>query len=124
MPHYSIKKAVNTRKPLVWLVTEKPQTPPFSQKARIRIGYLLGLLQEGENIGLPFSRPMPIIGKQCHELRVYEKKRKLHWRVIYRIDEDAIVIVDYFAKKSGRTPKMFIDRAQRRLIAYDTVVQY
>ncbi|MGB2897160.1 MAG: type II toxin-antitoxin system RelE/ParE family toxin [Anaerolineales bacterium] len=110
-----------TRKDLVWWRAEKPQTPPFSQEARRLVGYLLGLLQAGENIGLPFSRPMPSIGKQCHELRVYDTGRKVNWRVIYRIDDDAIVIAETFSKKRGRTPNKYIDIAKRRLIDYDAV---
>lgn len=110
-----------TRKDLVWWRAEKPHTPPFSQEARRLVGYLLGLLQAGENIGMPFSRPMPSIGKRCHELRVYDTGRKVNWRVIYRIDDDAIVIAETFSKKRGRTPKKYIETAKRRLIDYDAV---
>jgi len=56
-------------KPLVWLHGEV-KSPPFSQEARLRAGYLLCELQEGELIGLPDSRPMPNVGRRCHELRV------------------------------------------------------
>jgi hypothetical protein len=58
-------------KPLVWLHGEV-KTPPFSAKARADAGYLLRLLQEGERLGLPESRPMPAIGPNCHELRVID----------------------------------------------------
>ncbi|WP_199330509.1 hypothetical protein [Microcoleus sp. FACHB-68] len=58
-----------TDKPLVWLHGEV-KTPPFSQEARIETGVLLRRLQQGENLGLPHSRPMPSIGAHCHELRV------------------------------------------------------
>jgi len=56
-------------KPLVWLHGEV-KTPPFSRTARVEAGYLLRRLQTGEQLGLPFSRPMPSIGRRCHELRV------------------------------------------------------
>jgi len=75
-------------KPLVWLHGQI-KTPPFSQEARIEAGYLLGRLQQGENLRLPQSRPMPSIGRRCHELRVPDKGRD--WRIVYRIDADAIV---------------------------------
>jgi hypothetical protein len=59
-------------RPLVWLRGEV-KTPPFSHAARIEAGYLLRLLQEGESLGLPHSRPLPIIGTRCHELRINER---------------------------------------------------
>ncbi len=59
-------------KPLVWLRGEV-KTPPFSHAARLEAGYLLRLLQEGELFGLPHSRPMPVIGPRCHELRITDE---------------------------------------------------
>ena len=56
------------QRPLVWLHGEV-KTPPFSTEARVEGGVLLRRLQYGENIYLPHSRPMPSIGKACHELR-------------------------------------------------------
>ena len=51
-------------KPLVWLRGEV-KTPPFSQAARLEAGNVLRLLQQGESLGLPHSRPMPVIGPRC-----------------------------------------------------------
>jgi phage-related protein len=82
-------------KPLVWLRTEI-KTPPLSQDARIEAGVLLRRLQRGEFLSLPHSRPMPSIGSHCHELRIVDKDDA--WRIIYRIDSDAIVIVEVFSK--------------------------
>ncbi|MDE2089230.1 MAG: type II toxin-antitoxin system RelE/ParE family toxin, partial [Gammaproteobacteria bacterium] len=76
-------------KPLVWPHGEV-KTPPFSQTARIEAGLLLRRLQAGENLGLPHSRPMPSIGPGCHELRIND--RGVTWRIVYRVDSDAIVI--------------------------------
>lgn len=80
-------------KPLVWLHGEI-KTPPFSPGARIEAGYLLRLLQQGKRLAMPRSRPMPSIGAGCHELRINDEK--LTWRIIYRIDPDAIVILEVF----------------------------
>ena len=91
-------------KPLVWLEGEV-KTPPFSKKARIEAGYQLRRLQEGENLGMPESRPMPSIGRRCHELRISDGPAE--WRLIYRTDTDAVVIADVFKKKSRRTPKRY-----------------
>jgi len=104
------------RKPLVWRHGEV-KTPPFSSKARIDTGVLLGRLQEGEKISMPDSRPMPNIGKRCHELRVTDGR--VEWRIIYRTDSDAVVIADVFKKKSEKTPKPVIDSAKIRFKRYD-----
>lgn len=101
---------------LVWLHGEV-KTPPFSQNARIEAGFLLRQLQEGENLGLPHSRPMPSIGNHCHELRIRDEDTT--WRVIYRIDDDAIVIVEVFNKTTRTTPKSVIEVCQKRLTRYD-----
>ena len=56
-------------KPLVWLHGEV-KTPPFSPEGRIDAGMLLRRLQRDEKLSLPHSRPMPVIGARCHELRI------------------------------------------------------
>src|SRR6266849_1325041 len=98
-------------KPLVWLEAVV-KTPPFSKEARIEAGMLLRQLQDGVTLGLPHSRPMPSIGARCHELRIHDADAT--WRIVYRIDGDAIVILDVFNKKSRRTPKTVIDTCQER----------
>jgi len=104
------------RKPLVWLHGEI-KTPPFSKEARIEAGTLLRLLQEGEMLHMPHSRPMPSIGIRCHELRVRDERR--NWRIIYRLDSDAIIIAEVFAKTTREAPKQVIETCQRRLRQYD-----
>lgn len=103
-------------KPLVWLHGEV-KTPPFSKKARLETGILLRLLQRGELIGLPRSRPMPTVARRCHELRIND--RNVSWRMIYRIDTDAIVLLDVFNKKTSRTPRRIVDLCKKRLREYD-----
>jgi len=103
-------------KPLVWLQGEI-KTPPFSSDARIEAGFLLRRLQQGESLSLPHSRPMPSIGKRCHELRIVDADKT--WRIIYRIDEDAIFILEVFNKTTQKTPKSVIDNCQRRMRDYD-----
>jgi phage-related protein len=108
---------VNRRdKPLAWLHGEV-KTPPFSRAARLETGFLLRRLQRGELLAMPQSRPMPSIGPRCHELRVNDVSG--HWRLIYRTDPDAIVIVEVFAKKSAKTPKSVLEVCRRRLKEYE-----
>ena len=103
-------------KPLRWLHGEV-KTPPMSVEARREMGMLLRDLQEGEKLSLPHSRPMPSIGKRCHELRVNDEKKT--WRLVYRLDRDAIVILEVFENKSTKTPKSVINTCQQRLKMYE-----
>jgi len=105
-------------KPLVWL-GNKVRSPPFSQDARRQAGWLVRRLQKGETLSMPNSRPMPSIGPRCHELRIDDRETGKAWRIIYRVDPDAIVIVDSFSKKSQATPQVAIARAAQRLRLYD-----
>jgi phage-related protein len=110
---------VNARdKPLVWLRGEI-KTPPFAASARIEAGTLLRRLQRGESLGLPHSRPMPSIGLRCHELRIRDESA--NWRIVYRVDTDAIVIAEIFRKKTGRTPDKTIEVCKARLKRYDAI---
>ena len=105
-----------TDKPLVWLSGEV-KSPPLSKEARTEAGYLLRCLQAGIPLTMPHSRPMPAIGPRCHELRINDEDST--WRIIYRTDDDAIVILDVFQKKTGKTPSAVIENCRRRARKYD-----
>ncbi len=62
---------------------------------------------------------MPTVGKRCHELRVNDENET--WRIIYRTDKDAIVIVEVFSKKSKQTPQSIIRVSRSRLAEYDSI---
>ncbi len=109
-----------TDKPLVWLRGEV-KTPPFSAAARIEAGVLLRRLQRGERLSLPHSRPMPSIAPRCHELRIQDAGAT--WRIIYRLDSDALVIAEVFGKKTPQTPASVIANCRDRLRRYDRIVQ-
>lgn len=107
-------------KSLVWLHGEV-KTPPFSIDARIEAGFLLRRLQQGEKLAMPQSRPMPGIGTRCHELRIND--RDLTWRIVYRIESDAIVILEVFEKKTSKTPKTVMDTCKDRLKVYNREIK-
>ncbi|NJS15932.1 MAG: type II toxin-antitoxin system RelE/ParE family toxin, partial [Nostocaceae cyanobacterium CSU_2_110] len=65
---------------------------------------------------MPHSRPMPSIGRRCHELRIDDEN--VTWRIVYRIDSDAIVILEVFEKKTNQTPKQVIDSCKQRIKNY------
>lgn len=108
------------RKPLAWFQGEV-KTPPFSAEARQEAGMLLRLLQQGETLSMPQAEPLPIVGPRCGALRIRDKN--LNWRIMYRIDADAIVIVDVYAKKTEQIPDEVISRCQQRLAHYDAAVK-
>ena len=103
-------------KPLAWLHGEV-KSPPFAKAGRLEMGFLLRRLQLGETLSMPHSRPMPNIGGRCHELRVNDSTG--NWRLVFRIDPDAIVIADVFGKRTRKTPKLNVVVCRKRLKEYD-----
>jgi phage-related protein len=94
-------------KPLMWLHGEI-RTPPLSAQTRIEAGVLLRRLQQGHKLSLPHSRPMPVIGHLCHELRITDANAT--WRLVYRI---------VFSKKTPQTSAAVIEACRRRVREYD-----
>ena len=81
---------------------------------RIAIGELLRLLQEGISLGMPASRPMPIVAPGVDELRV--KGPAGHYRAFYLKKSSAgILVLRAFHKKTETTPDSEIRLARRRL---------
>jgi phage-related protein len=106
-------------RPLVWLRGEV-KTPPFTAEGRLEAGVQLRRLQRGERLAMPHSRPMPSVGPRCHELRVADGRAR--WRIVYRLDGDAIGIADVFRKTTRATPKRVIGDCRRRLRLYDAAL--
>lgn len=63
---------------------------------------------------------MSDIGKNCYELRINEEDKT--WRIIYGTDQDAIIILDVFAKKTEQTPKKVIEECKKRLKKYKNII--
>jgi phage-related protein len=97
------------------------KTPPFSREARLEAGLLLRQIQEGVSPQMPHSRPMPVIGPNCHELRILDRDNT--WRIVYHLDADAVVVLAVFAKKTQATPRTMVEACQRRLAAYRRAVE-
>lgn len=95
------------------------RTPPFSEEARRKVGFLLRMLQKNHQLSMPVSRPMPSIGRACHELRITDPKTNISWRILYRLDPKSVIIIDIFKKKTQETPKSVLEKAKRRLREYD-----
>ena len=107
-------------KPLVWLQGEI-KTPPFTAEGRREAGMLLRLLQQGERLGMPQAEPLPDVGSRCGALRVRDSGH--NWRIMYRIDADAVLILEVYPKKTRKIPDEVIERCQQRLRQYDAAVK-
>lgn len=82
---------------------------------------LLRLLQQGERLEMPQSEPLSDVGKRCGALRVRDADH--NWRIMYRIDLDAILILEIYTKKTRKIPDEVIERCQERLKRYDEAVK-
>lgn len=105
-------------KPLVWLHGQV-RSPPLTREARLEAGYLLRQLERGRKLSMPHSRPMPSISRNVHELRIHD--RDASWRIIYRQDPDAVVILEVFSKSSRATPTAVVRACRKRLASYDAL---
>jgi phage-related protein len=108
------------RKPLVWLSGEV-KTPPFTAEGRMEAVELLRALQEGQALSMPHAEPLPTVGPRCGALRVRDAGQ--NWRIMYRIDKDAVVILEAYGKKTQKIPDEVIDRCKDRLKKYDAIVK-
>jgi phage-related protein len=82
---------------------------------------LLRLLQEGEVLGMPQAEPLPDVGPRCGALRVRDAEH--NWRIMYRVDPDAILILEVYPKKTRKIPVEVLQRCKQRLKQYDSVVR-
>ena len=105
-------------KPLRWMIGTL-RTPPVGQEARVEAGFLLRRLQRGEMLGMPRSRPMHEVSPRVHELRVDDGEARRSWRILYRIDPDAILVVHWFEKRTQTTPRRVTKLCKKRLEEYD-----
>ncbi|AMV32090.1 hypothetical protein VN12_08200 [Pirellula sp. SH-Sr6A] len=109
-----------TEKVLVWLSGEV-KTPPFTPEGRQEAGMLLRSLQNGVQLNMPQSESLPIVGPRCGALRVRDADHS--WRIMYRVDSDAILILEVYSKKTPKIPNEVIERCQKRLRLYDEAVK-
>jgi phage-related protein len=100
------------RKPVAWLHGEI-KTPPFSEEGRKEAGDLLRLLQEGEKLSMPQAEPLPIVGPRCAALRIRDQEH--NWRIMYRLDADAVLVLVVYAKKTRTIPQEVLDRCNKKV---------
>ena len=111
----------STRKPLVWLHGEV-KTPPFSPEGRQEAGMLLRLLQEGEKLEMPQAEALSDVGPHCGALRIRDAGH--NWRIMYRVDADAVLVLDVYSKKTRKIPDEVVNRCKLRLRQYDAAAKH
>jgi phage-related protein len=80
------------------------------------LGKALFALQIGEQLGMPLSRPMPVVGPGVAELRVRGEDGQFRAFYFTASDsEEGILAVHAFAKKTQQTPPADIKLARKRL---------
>ena len=82
---------------------------------------LIRLLQEGERLEMPLAEALPIVGPRCGALRVRDADH--NWRIMYRIDPDAVLVLEVYAKKTRTIPREVIERCKQRLKHYHATVK-
>ena len=82
---------------------------------------LLRLLQEGERLGMPQAEPLQDVGNRCRALRVRDAEH--NWRIMYRVDTDAVLVLEVYPKKTRKIPDEVIERCKQRLKQYDATVK-
>jgi len=66
---------------------------------------------------MPQAEPLPDVGSRCGALRVRDAEQ--NWRIMYRIDADAILVLEVYSKKTRKIPDEVIGRCKQRLKQYD-----
>lgn len=86
-------------------------------QARRETGFLLGLLQSGEVLGMPQARPLFDIAPRLYELRIREAGK--NWRIFYRVDADRVLLIHQINKKTPTLTEQDKTAIKNRLSAYD-----
>lgn len=109
-------------KVVIWLV-ETWKTPPMSTEARREAGFLLRQLQGGVRLSMPKARNLPDVGARVVELRIRDAGAQATWRIVCRIDADAVIVAHWFDKNDNKMPRREIAAVQSRLARYDATVR-
>ena len=70
---------------------------------------------------MPQAEPLPVLGPRCGALRVRDKQH--NWRIVYRVDIDAVLVLEVYAKKTRKIPLEVMDRCRKRLKEYDEIAK-
>lgn len=92
----------------------KPILREFPEDVCREVGKAIFDLQRGGLLTMPLSRPMPVVGRGAHELRV--KDRSGAYRVFYMLGaNDGVYVFHAFKKTTTATPAREIELGKKRL---------
>ena len=101
-------------RPVVFHVRAREEIRALPRDVRLKLGSALFALQRGFSLGLPVSRPMPVVMSGVEELRLRGESGQ--YRVLcYRKARIGILVVRAFHKKTPETPRSDVELARRRL---------
>ncbi len=86
----------------------------FPKDVKDKLGQSLFDVQNGLQLTMPKSRPMPSLATGVEELRV-KGKDGIYRAFYYAKEEDGILLFHAFVKKSQETPSLEIRLGERRL---------
>ena len=91
-------------------------SPPLGDEARRQAGLILRCLQAGKLLDAQCIAT-PSTGVAVHELRIEDGLSTV--RLVYRVDDDALVLAAFFQGLPRRTPTHVTAIAKARLRVYD-----
>lgn len=101
-------------RPVIFHPKARETIREFPHEVRDRLGKALFLLQAGESLAMPLSRPMPVVSKGVHELRLHCEDGQ--FRTFYFVaGSTGILVLHAFVKKTQQTPPEEIQKARKRL---------
>lgn len=101
-------------RPVLFHPRAKVEIRALPKETRVKLGSALMALQRGFRLGMPISRPMPMVGTGVAELRLRDAAGQ--YRVFYISRAAAgILVLRAFQKKSRATPKQEIELVRQRL---------
>jgi phage-related protein len=86
----------------------------FPEEARRKVGQLLRILEDGQALAMPHSRPMPGVDRGVHELRVRASDGAFRVFYLLRI-EVRILVFHAFVKKDQQTSANDMKLGKKRL---------
>jgi phage-related protein len=101
-------------RPAIFHPKARKEIRTFPKAARRARGEAILDLQCGRPLGMPLSRPMPVVAPGVHELRVRDSAGIYRAFYMTRV-ADAVLVFHAFQKKTQKTPRSEIELAAKRL---------
>jgi phage-related protein len=86
----------------------------FPAEVRQELGKAIYDLQCGAKLGMPVSRPMPVVGAGVEELRIRDKSGSYRAFYLARLAK-GVFVIHAFVKKTQETPQREIAIGAKRL---------